>query len=325
MARSKWASVVCRNYVWGGNGVSGNLMCSACRDWHCWNSIGFSGELAAKQIVALIAADLHALDGFEEQFAGMVQLARRSGSGDHARQRQQLQDKLRKLGAEQQNLAQSMAMLGTRDWMQAKLVELDAQEAALRVEQMKLERACQRQLILPDSPGALAQRLLAEFERLALTSPEFGDLLRLLTPKFFVFAVRRCDGGDPKPRAMVEINLAAQFPDLRQLPGMMELTTKRHVFNVFEPSKPERIRVEAVTLAKQGLFQRDIGQRLSEPAFQAEVSKALRLQQAMDQQGLDDPYQILLEPPADYKKLRRYKNAKYCFTPKPGYVPPEIS
>jgi site-specific DNA recombinase len=312
------------NYVWGGNGITENLMCSACRDWQCWNSISFDGELATKKIVELITADLQALDGFQEQFAGMVQLARRNGSGDHARQWQQLQEQFRKLAEEQRNLAQSMVALGTRDWMKPKVTELDAQEAALRAEQASLERAREHQLILPDSPGMLSYKMLAEFERLATTSPEFGELLRLLTPTFFVFTVRRCDGGDPKPRAMVEINLAAQFPNLLQLPGMPELMTKRHVFNVFEPSKPERIRVEAVKLAKEGRYQREIGARLSEPAFQAEVSKALLLQKAMDEQGLDDPYQILLEPPEDYKKLRRYKNAKYCFTPKPGYVPPEI-
>jgi chromosome segregation and condensation protein ScpB len=100
--------------------------------------------------------------------------------------------------------------------------------------------------------------------------------------------------------------------------------TKRHAFNVFKPSKPERIRVEAVILAKQGLSQREIAERLPQPTSQEEVSLALKLQKAMDEQGLDDPYQVLLEPLEDYKKLRRHKNENYCFTPKPGYLPPEI-
>ena len=32
------------HYVWGGNGVTENLMCSASREWHCWNSFGFDGH-----------------------------------------------------------------------------------------------------------------------------------------------------------------------------------------------------------------------------------------------------------------------------------------
>jgi hypothetical protein len=35
-----------RHHVWGGNGVTGNLMCSGSREWHCWNSVGYDGALA---------------------------------------------------------------------------------------------------------------------------------------------------------------------------------------------------------------------------------------------------------------------------------------
>jgi hypothetical protein len=41
-----------RHYVWGGNGVADNLMCSGSREWHCWNSFGFDGRLTGNACVA---------------------------------------------------------------------------------------------------------------------------------------------------------------------------------------------------------------------------------------------------------------------------------
>ena len=72
------------HYVWGGNGVTENLMCSASRDWHCWNSFGFDGPLAVERIVRAITAELYQLDGFEDQFADMVRSAQRDRLGSTA-------------------------------------------------------------------------------------------------------------------------------------------------------------------------------------------------------------------------------------------------
>ena len=40
--------------------------------------------------------------------------------------------------------------------------------------------------------------------------------------------------------------------------------------------------------------------------------------------GLTDPWLTVLEPPADYGKLRRHKNPKYQFKPRDGYQPPSL-
>ena len=52
---------------------------------------------------------------------------------------------------------------------------------------------------------------------------------------------------------------------------------------------------------------------------QPAVSKALALDRLMREQGLDTPYEIVTEPPADYPKLRRHLNPKYRFEPVDGY------
>ena len=54
--------------VWGGNGITEHLMCSAARRRQCWNSMGFDGPLAARRLVEVIAAELYQLDSIDDQF-----------------------------------------------------------------------------------------------------------------------------------------------------------------------------------------------------------------------------------------------------------------
>ena len=71
-----------RTMVWGASGVSTGLMCCGAREWLCWSSFGFEGELAAKKSVQLVADQLGQLQGFDAQFAELVQIAQRQTVGD---------------------------------------------------------------------------------------------------------------------------------------------------------------------------------------------------------------------------------------------------
>ena len=82
-------------------------MCSASRDWHCWNSFGFDGPLAVQRIVSAITAELYQLDGFEDQFADMVRSARRDRSGSTA-------DDWRKLLSDEAALAKEKENFNSR-------------------------------------------------------------------------------------------------------------------------------------------------------------------------------------------------------------------
>ena len=61
-----------RQFTWGGNGMAGNLMCAGARESRCWNSLGFSGEMARLQVVNAITERLCRIDGFENQFVEMI-------------------------------------------------------------------------------------------------------------------------------------------------------------------------------------------------------------------------------------------------------------
>ena len=87
------------------------------------------------------------------------------------------------------------------------------------------------------------------FERLALGSPEFGDLMRQLVPEFVVYSVRLCDGGHPEARAKLKLNLGSSIADSHRLPGLESLLSRDLTLDLFDPPQRERIRNEAVRLA----------------------------------------------------------------------------
>ena len=124
------------------------------------------------------------------------------------------------------------------------------------------------------------------------------------------------------PRARVRLDLNGCFSDLPYVSGMSPLLTKVVTLDLFVPPQRERIREEVVRLS--GGKQREIAKQLSEPTFQVVVQKALALNNMMKDRGLASPYEVLSEPPTDYPKLRRYRNARYEFKPLEGYERPPI-
>ena len=228
------------------------------------------------------------------------------------------------LAREKRNVADAVATCGAFGLLAKKLKELEDRERDLARERRRLEGQGRAGPRLPGSAGELRSLLEAEFRRHAATSREFGDLMRLLVPEFHVYVVRLLDGGHPLPRARVKLALAGDVVDAHRVPGLAELLSRVVTLDLFEPPQRERIREEAAALAAAGLRQRDVAGRLSEPATQAAVQKALALDKRMRAAGLTSPYVLLDEPPEDYPKLRRHKNPKYRFEPLEGYMRPDL-
>ena len=83
--------------------------------------------------------------------------------------------------------------------------------------------------------------------------------------------------------------------------------------DLFDPVQRERIREEAVRLAALELKQKEIAAAIDEQPTVTAVQRALTLDRAMNAMGLGSPYELVLEPPTDYSKLRRHQNPKYRF------------
>ncbi len=241
-----------RRAVWGGNGMNDTLMCNGSRGWRRRDSVGFPGGAA---VAAAVDAELARLDGFDEQFRGMAELAGREGGAGLARELAELARDDEAGAREEANLMAAITAYGPKPIFEQKLKEVEAggrdrarRRGALQARQTRAPR-------LPDSVAGLRALFVEKFRGLARDSYEFGDLLRLVVPEFHVYLVRLCDGGHLLPRARVTLNLAGIVPDAPHAPGFTGLLTRVLTVDLFTPPQRERIRVEAVRLTDQGLDQ----------------------------------------------------------------------
>ena len=108
--------------------------------------------------------------------------ARQNRSGGQADRWQKLLQGEQSLSREKENFQAAIAKYGPVDFLDKKLEELNAREKELARERYQLERLKHRELILPSSIQQLREMLEAEFRHLAVDSPEFGDLMRMLVP-----------------------------------------------------------------------------------------------------------------------------------------------
>ena len=81
-----------RHYVWGGNGITKNLMCRGPREWRCWNSIGIEGQLVSHRLMAIITRELYKLDGFDAQFRELVAAIAEQFSGQPPSKKDRISD-----------------------------------------------------------------------------------------------------------------------------------------------------------------------------------------------------------------------------------------
>jgi hypothetical protein len=313
-----------RHYVWGGNGIQGNLMCSGSRERKCWNSIGFPGALAAKKIVQVITERLSALEGLDDQFREMVSLADRGGANGTAAQWEKVQRDEAGLARDREKVKQLVLSAGSTSLLSEMVKELDDREKLLAGKRRALQVVKDRTLNLPKSASELHLLLQQEFERLSIDSFDFGDLLRQLVPEMYVYLVRQCDGGHLLSRAKLRLNLLGGFTDNELAPELSQLLSSQVTIDLFVPPQRARIRDEVVRLASQGLEQRQIASRLAENPTQTAVWKALELQRRMDALDLADPFIRISEPPSSYPKLRRHKHPQYRFEPLDDYQAPEL-
>jgi hypothetical protein len=314
------------HYVWGGNGMTDNLMCSNSREWHCWNSVGFNGAEAAQKLLEVVLDSVATLDEIDSQFREIVQQTHAGGPEKLLARENQLNREEEDIERERAKLKKFFKEIDDidGDFLSEMLAELKGREKQLLLDRRALEHARSRQLDLPKSTLELKGILQHHLEDVDIHSHEFGDLIRELVPEIHVYLVRLIDGGHLLPRAKICLNLAGSIPDAAASTELQQLLSRELTLDLFEPPQRELIRPEAVRLAAAGLEQREIARRIEPNPTQTAVSNALKLHRQMLEQGLTNPYIFLDEPPDDYKKLRRHRNKKYSFQPKAGYQRPPL-
>ena len=311
-------------YVWGGNGITANLMCNGARSWKCWNAIGFNGALAAQRIVEALHAVLSGLDGFDEQFRDLVAeddrgSERDSGQASHRARRAQ------ELARQKANLVAAIKDHGYSVTLKEALDDVEEEEKTLQREGRLLEARRANPLVLPRSVAELRSQFMNAFTDLAITSYEFADLLRPIVVEFHVGLVRLIDGGHLYPRGRATLDLSGIAPDLRSHAAGNGLLRKEVTFDLFEAPQREMIREKAVRLRAEGHYQDAIAVALLPlQVTQTAVSNALRLDQMMKGAGLTSPFVPVTAPPSDYNRLRRQHHPRYKYEPLPGYPLPPL-
>jgi site-specific DNA recombinase len=308
-----------RHYLWGGNGQAHTLMCSGARHWECWNAVSIDGRLLAEKLVTAITSELCRLDGFDSQFQAIVLAAQNGEASDVAGSRARLAQDAEVLRREKENLIAAIKQFGARPMFVEQVDEIERKERALASERAQLEYRRRQQVQLPPSVGELRKSLEDKFLNLTIDSFEFGDLMRQLVSDLSVYVVRLCDGGHPLLRAKVKLNFAGSLSDIDRVPELGQLLNREFTFDLFRPPQRERIREDVIRLMGEGMSQRRIGRNLAEKPKQKVVQDAISLHRKMHELGLMSPYELLLEPPDDYPKLRRHKNPRYLFSMKEGY------
>jgi DNA invertase Pin-like site-specific DNA recombinase len=307
-----------RLYVYGGHGQKDHLMCRGAHDYLCWNALTVDGPLAARKMMAAILREVTSLPEFDPVLLQLVQDEMRQRAGAQGQKQQDLARKRATIAREIQHVVAAIRKAGPSASLLEELARLEKEKTQAAWEQQQLARLSGSPLTVPPL-AEIKARAFQAFDQLAVTSPEFGRLLRRLIPRIAVWPYRLCDGGHPVLRAHFTFGLASLLPDA---PGLERLTgalQRSLIVDLFEEPQRVAYRFPVQELTANCLGQRDIAWELD--LTQAAVQRSVALGRRMAALGLSDPYLPLTAPPDDYERLRRHKHPRYRFEPLAGERP----
>jgi len=299
-----------RPFVFGGHGQKDHLMCRGAHEYRCWNGITVDGPLAASKLIAAISEAVAKLPDFDPVLVKLVEEERRQQQGVKGKQQQELTRRLTSVERAIQNILAAIREAGHSSSLMEDLARLEKEKLQITWELQQLERPSATLLNVPTMAEV---RELADqaFARLAVTSPEFGRLLRQLIPRIIVYPFRLCDGGKAVLRARFGVNLAPLLPAVPGLARLSGALQRSLVVDLFDPPQREAFRFPVMALTANGLKQRDIAWELD--ITQPAVQRAVALSRRMEGLRINDPYVPLFAPPDDDERLCRHRHPRYRF------------
>ena len=304
-----------RLFRYGGHGQTDHLMCGGAYDYECWNGITVDGPLAAEKLSRAILREIEALPGSESTFSDLLNAEVDRIRVAQGGRRVEL-DRLReKLDRQLANITAALREAGPSTILVEELKALENDRDRLHQEQAALDRL-PRQMITIPSLAVLKSRAAKAMADLAVSSPEFGRLMRRLIARIEVFPFRLVDGGTPVLRARFTLDLVALIPEAQGLEGCLEILRRELSVDLFDPPQRAAYRERVLALRAQGLTEKEIGARL-ELTITA-VQRAAALDREMIRRGVTDPYVPMTGPSDDCPRITRHKNPRYRFKPKGG-------
>jgi DNA invertase Pin-like site-specific DNA recombinase len=250
-----------RLYVYGGHGQKSHLMCQGAHQYCCWNGLAVDGPDAATRLLAAIRREIAYLPEFDSVFLQMVEEELNQGQGGQDHRRHELATRKGTLDRALSNLMEAIKETAHSPTLLQELKRLEHEKDEVNEAERKLEHLAKQK---PCLPSVAEVKALAEeaFQGLAVTSQEFGRLLRLLVPSLVVRPFRLCDGGRSVLRAYSTLTLAPLLPQGLSS-GTLEAALKKTLeVDLYDPPQRETYRVPVEELAREGLTQDAIAQKL---------------------------------------------------------------
>ena len=301
--------------VFGAHGQHDHLMCSAAREYRCWNSISLNGPLTARCVAEVVLRKVEALNDFDAAFIDAVNSEARQLDTGRATRLRELEMSIAQRSREIQNLLKFIRSGDESPSAREELRRLEAELLQLQAEKAEIEQTPSQVLVIPPA-DELRELARESVQNLALESYEFAKVMRKLVMDFFVYPYRRCDGNSFVLRGEARLQLANLLPDQRQREVLRSPLTRTVSLDLFEASQRVKYREPVVALYREMTY-REAASRLRITTTAAQ--NAAKLDRLMQRLGLDDPYVRLTEPPEDYPRMRRHLHRRFRFDPLPGF------
>lgn len=313
-----------RDMVWGGNGQKNSLMCTGARSWKCWNSIAFNAGIFLDGLLGAIASELEQLPGFESQFRELIDDSTRLVRGNRDTEWNSILQQEAELEREEMRLVAAVKQYDEAQFLKEAMAQVQRKRQDLELAKLLHSASRQEEPVIPSSLTEVSGKLKSALVELAKGSDDFASLMKRIVPVAYIYNVRLVDGGHVVPRAYVELSLAGDIADADRLNGLKAMLSRVVTIDLFRPAQRNRIRRQVVELSQQGVSYGDIARLIEERPTKPAIVAAMQLHRLMSARSLQDPYVLVLEPPADYGKLRRHENERYQFSTACNYERPPL-
>ncbi len=171
-------------------------MCRGAHDYRCWNAITVDGPLAADKLVEAIRHEIASLPDFDPVLLQAVQRERQTWGKEQVRWRHEHSRQQADIRRQLDHILGAIKQAGSSPTLLEELHRLERRKAEIEEEMQVQDSRKEGPLAVPSMPDIKALAAQA-FGELAVTSQEFGRLLRRLIRRIVVLPYRLCDGGHP--------------------------------------------------------------------------------------------------------------------------------
>ena len=300
---------------WVGSQGRPQMTCSGAVNYQCWNSVVVSGDTVVRKLTEAIMAEVQALPDFDVTFMEKVRLEVVEARAKQSVRQLELRRRLEDIARQIDKITDAICRLSDSQALLEKLQQLERQKSEVEQEVDELNEAPAAEVSVP-SIAEIKHRSAEIFQSFACRDREAQRLLRRLIPDLRVYPYQLCDGGAVELRARFTMNLAV-LSSATTLANDLEGVLRREVtVDLFDPPQRVAYRQQVVTRRAAGLTERQVAKELG--ITHTAAQRAAALDRMMNLRGLTDPYIPLLEPSANFGKMRRHKHPRYKFEPLDG-------